>query len=147
MVSFSLLCLIAIQLRSCSSPVSCDLAYTLYCRQLAQTELTPNISVSYIAHMTGALAGLSIGLCVLRQLDGSLRPRLLRWLALGVWTTFSGFALSFNLINTVTAQLLAEEEGEVLKQHLLDLGMERWQPHPKTEPSRAVEPLTLLISI
>ncbi|XP_023173204.2 protein rhomboid [Drosophila hydei] len=105
--------------------VSCDLAYTLYCRQLALTELTPNISVSYIAHMTGALAGLSIGLCVLRQLDGSLRPRLLRWLALGVWTTFSGFALTFNLINTVTAQLLAEEEGEVLKQHLLDLGMER----------------------
>ncbi|XP_030239959.1 protein rhomboid isoform X2 [Drosophila navojoa] len=106
--------------------VSCDLAYTLYCRQLALAELTPNISVSYIAHMTGALAGLSVGLCLLRQLDGSLRPRLLRWLALAVWTTFSGFALAFNLINTVTAQLLAEEEGEVLKQHLLhDLGMER----------------------
>ncbi|XP_017863636.1 PREDICTED: protein rhomboid isoform X2 [Drosophila arizonae] len=106
--------------------VSCDLAYTLYCRQLPLTELTPNISVSYIAHMTGALAGLSVGLCLLRQLDGSLRPRLLRWLALGVWTAFSGFALAFNLINTVTAQLLAEEEGEVLKQHLLhDLGMER----------------------
>ncbi|XP_064546272.1 protein rhomboid [Drosophila montana] len=106
--------------------VSCDLAYTLYCRQLALVELPPTISVSYIAHMTGALAGLSVGLCLLRQLDGSLRPRLLRWLALGVWTTFSGFALAFNLINTVTAQLLAEQEGEVIKQHLLhDLGMER----------------------
>ncbi|XP_032291070.1 protein rhomboid isoform X1 [Drosophila virilis] len=92
--------------------VSCDLAYTLYCRQLALVELPPTISVSYIAHMTGALAGLSLGLCLLRQLDGSLRPRLLRWLALGVWTTFSGFALAFNLINTVTAQLLAEQEGE-----------------------------------
>lgn len=86
----------------------------------------PTISVSYIAHMTGALAGLSVGLFLLRQLDGSLRPRLLRWLALGVWATFSGFAFAFNLVNTVTAQLLAEQEGGVLKQHLLhDLGMDR----------------------
>ncbi|XP_062135031.1 protein rhomboid [Drosophila sulfurigaster albostrigata] len=110
--------------------VSCDLGYTLYCRQMALLEYQPGagpaISVSYIAHMTGALAGLSMGLFLLRQLDGSLRPRLLRWLALGVWATFSGFAFAFNLVNTVTAQLLAEEEGEVIKQHLLhDLGMER----------------------
>ncbi|KAH8302645.1 hypothetical protein KR044_009258, partial [Drosophila immigrans] len=106
--------------------VSCDLGYTLYCRQMALLEhQTAAISVSYIAHMTGALAGLSMGLFLLRQLDGSLRPRLLRWLALGVWATFSGFAFAFNLVNTVTAQLLAEEEGEVIKQHLLhDLGME-----------------------
>ncbi|EDV96419.1 protein rhomboid [Drosophila grimshawi] len=107
--------------------VSCDLGYTLYSRQLALVEYPSSaISVSYIAHMTGALAGLSVGLCLLRQLDGTLRPRLLRWLALGVWAIFSGFAFAFNLINTVTAQLLAEREGEVIKQHLLhDLGMQR----------------------
>ncbi|KAM8709503.1 hypothetical protein ACLKA7_016326 [Drosophila subpalustris] len=110
--------------------VSCDLGYTLYCRQMSLLEYQPSagltISVSYIAHMTGALAGLSLGLFLLRQLDGSLRPRLLRWVALGVWATFSGFAFAFNLVNTVTAQLLAEQEGEVIKQHLLhDLGMER----------------------
>ncbi|XP_017840925.2 protein rhomboid isoform X1 [Drosophila busckii] len=110
--------------------VSCDMGYALYSRQ-QQTALvglvptaSPPISVSYIAHMTGALAGLSVGLLLLRQLDGSLRPRLLRWLALGVWTTFSGFAFAFNLVNTVTAQLLAEEEGDVIRKHLFhDLGM------------------------
>lgn len=81
-------------------------------------------SVSYIAHMTGALAGISVGLLLLRQLDGGLRPRPLRWLALGVWCLFSTFGIAFNLVNTVTAQLLAEEEGQVIRQHLMhDLGM------------------------
>ncbi|EDW30109.1 GL22503 [Drosophila persimilis] len=102
--------------------VFCDLGYALYSRDLEELQARP--TVSYIAHMTGALAGLSVGLLLLRQLDGGLRPRLLRWLALGVWSAFSVFGIAFNLINTVTAQLLAEQEGEVLKQHLLhDLGM------------------------
>ncbi|XP_068148903.1 protein rhomboid [Drosophila tropicalis] len=101
---------------------SCDLGYAVYSRTL---EDRSRPTVSYIAHMTGALAGLSLGLLFLKQFQGGGRPRLLRWLALGVWSAFSIFAITFNLINTVTAQLLAEQEGKVIKQRLLhDLGME-----------------------
>ncbi|XP_070071374.1 protein rhomboid [Drosophila takahashii] len=104
--------------------VFCDLGYALYSRELAMQQLQTRPSVSYIAHMTGALAGISVGLLLLRQLDGGLRPRPLRWLALGVWCLFSAFGIAFNLVNTVTAQLLAEEEGQVIRQHLMkDLGM------------------------
>ncbi|XP_039485479.1 protein rhomboid [Drosophila santomea] len=104
--------------------VFCDLGYALYSRELAMHQLQTRPSVSYIAHMTGALAGISVGLLLLRQLDGGLRPRPLRWLALGVWCLFSAFGIAFNLVNTVTAQLLAEEEGQVIRQHLMkDLGM------------------------
>ncbi|KAH8375659.1 hypothetical protein KR200_006526 [Drosophila serrata] len=104
--------------------VFCDLGYSLYTRELEVQHLQARPSVSYIAHMTGALAGISVGLLLLRQLDGGLRPRPLRWLALGVWCLFSAFGIAFNLVNTVTAQLLAEEEGQVIRQHLMhDLGM------------------------
>ncbi|XP_017027863.1 protein rhomboid [Drosophila kikkawai] len=104
--------------------VFCDLGYSFYTRQLEVQHLQTRPSVSYIAHMTGALAGISVGLLLLRQLDGGLRPRPLRWLALGVWCLFSAFGVAFNLVNTVTAQLLAEEEGQVIRQHLMhDLGM------------------------
>jgi len=104
--------------------VFCDLGYALYSREMSLQQLPTRPSVSYIAHMTGALAGISVGLLLLRQLDGGLRPRPLRWLALGVWCIFSAFGIAFNLVNTVTAQLLAEQEGQVIRQHLMnDLGM------------------------
>ncbi|KAH8297719.1 hypothetical protein KR054_006517 [Drosophila jambulina] len=104
--------------------VFCDLGYSFYTRELEVKDVQTRPSVSYIAHMTGALAGISVGLLLLRQLDGGLRPRPLRWLALGVWCLFSAFGIAFNLVNTVTAQLLAEEEGQVIRQHLMhDLGM------------------------
>ncbi|XP_017059471.1 protein rhomboid isoform X1 [Drosophila ficusphila] len=104
--------------------VLCDLGYALYTREMAMHHLQTRPAVSYIAHMTGALAGISVGLLLLRQLDGGLRPRPLRWLALGVWCLFSAFGIAFNLVNTVTAQLIAEEEGQVIREHLMnDLGM------------------------
>ncbi|KAH8380313.1 hypothetical protein KR009_009925, partial [Drosophila setifemur] len=106
--------------------VICDFCYALYARELSREleQLQRRPSVSYIAHMTGALAGISVGLLLLRQLDGGSRPRPLRWLALGVWCLFSAFGIAFNLVNTITAQLLAEEEGQVIRQHLMhDLGM------------------------
>uniref|UniRef100_A0A6P4E8S1 rhomboid protease n=1 Tax=Drosophila rhopaloa TaxID=1041015 RepID=A0A6P4E8S1_DRORH len=113
-----------VQLLAVIAFVFCDLGYALYSRELAVQHLQTRPSVSYIAHMTGALAGISVGLLLLRQLDGELRPRPLRWLALGVWCLFSAFGIAFNLVNTITAQLLAEEEGQVIRQHLLnDLGM------------------------
>lgn len=79
--------------------------------------------VSYIAHLTGALAGLTIGFLVLKNFGHREYEQLIWWLALGVYCAFTVFAIAFNLINTVTAQLM-EEQGEVITQHLLhDLGV------------------------
>ncbi|KAH8303809.1 hypothetical protein KR018_008188, partial [Drosophila ironensis] len=111
-----------VQLMAVMFFVFCDLGYALFPRQLMPQQT--RLPVSYIAHMTGALAGISVGLLLLRQLDGGLRPRPLRWLALSVWCLFSTFGIAFNLVNTVTAQLLAEEESQVIRQHLMhDLGV------------------------
>lgn len=62
-----------------------------------------------------------MGCLVLRHFDSSQasHSKLLWWLALGVYAAFMLFAIAFNLINTVTAQMLEEEGGEVVKQHLL----------------------------
>ena len=104
--------------------VFCDLGYAFYTQYLAidvaSNEAPP---VSYIAHLTGALAGLTIGLLVLKNFEHRSYENLIWWLALGVYCAFTVFAIVFNLINTVTAQLM-EEQGEVITQHLMhDLGV------------------------
>ncbi|XP_033150639.1 LOW QUALITY PROTEIN: protein rhomboid [Drosophila busckii] len=106
--------------------VSCDLGYALY-TQYFDGAATPAFSkgpqVSYIAHLTGALAGLTIGFLVLKNFGHREYEQLIWWLALGVYCAFTVFAIAFNLINTITAQLM-EEEGEEITQHLLhDLGV------------------------
>ncbi|EDW30100.1 GL22508 [Drosophila persimilis] len=71
----------------------------------------------------GRLAGLTIGFVVLKNFGHREYEQLIWWLALGVYCAFTVFAIVFNLINTVTAQLM-EEQGEVITQHLLhDLGV------------------------
>ncbi|XP_054733888.1 protein rhomboid-like [Anastrepha obliqua] len=105
--------------------VSCDLGYAFYAKYYS-TKSVVNMEakalprVSYIAHLTGALAGFTMGLLVLKNFDSpkSAQSKLLWWLALGVYSAFTIFAIVFNLINTVTAQIL-EEDGEVVTQHLL----------------------------
>lgn len=79
--------------------------------------------ISYIAHLTGALAGLTIGLLVLKNFEHRSYENVIWWLALGIYCAFTTFAIVFNLINTVAAQLI-EEQTEVIAQHLLqDLGV------------------------
>ena len=103
--------------------VSCDLGYAFYSQYLTVIELSKAPPVSYIAHLTGALAGLTIGLLVLKNFEHRSYENLIWWMALGVYSAFTIFAIVFNLINTVTAQLM-EEQGEVITQHLLhDLGV------------------------
>ncbi|BFF98445.1 protein rhomboid [Drosophila madeirensis] len=111
--------------------VSCDLGYALYTQYFDGGDATTSASsafakgpqVSYIAHLTGALAGLTIGFLVLKNFGHREYEQLIWWLALGVYCAFTVFAIVFNLINTVTAQLM-EEQGEVITQHLLhDLGV------------------------
>lgn len=82
-------------------------------------------SVSYVAHLSGSLAGLTIGILVLKNFESEEKSQscgtmnLIWWTALGVYTAFTIFAIVFNLINTITAQIL-EECGEVMRQRLFD---------------------------
>lgn len=76
-----------------------------------------------MAHLTGALAGLTIGLLVLKNFEQKLHEQLLWWIALGVYAACTIFAIAYNLLNTVTAQRLEENE-EVISKHLFhDLGI------------------------
>lgn len=100
---------------------SCDVGFAIYSRYAVETSGAP--SVSFVAHLTGALAGLTIGLLVLKNFEQKLHKQFLWWVALGVYAACTLFAVVFNLLNTMTVQRL-EEQGEVLKEHLFhDLGI------------------------
>lgn len=97
------------------------MGFAIYSRYAAENPNSP--SVSYVAHLTGALAGLTIGLLVLKNFEQKLHEQFLWWVALGVYMACTLFAIVFNVMNTVAMQRL-EEEGEVLKQHIFhDLGI------------------------
>lgn len=61
-----------------------------------------------------------MGLLLLKNFDSphASSSKTLWWLALSVYAAFMTFAIAFNLVNTVTAQML-EAEGEVVEQRLL----------------------------
>uniref|UniRef100_A0A182RUY2 Rhomboid domain-containing protein n=1 Tax=Anopheles funestus TaxID=62324 RepID=A0A182RUY2_ANOFN len=96
---------------------SCDVGFAIYSRYSVEPA-SGAPSVSYVAHLTGALAGLTIGLLVLKNFEQKLHEQLLWWVALGVYAACTIFAIVFNLLNTVTVQRLEEESEEVFKQHL-----------------------------
>ncbi|XP_075162967.1 protein rhomboid-like [Haematobia irritans] len=98
--------------------VFCDTGYAFYSKYVADQELLLIPSVSYIAHLTGSLAGFSIGFLVLVNFEDKNESSMLRWLAFGVYAVFILFAIAFNLVNTVTAQQL-EEKGEAFGRNLL----------------------------
>ncbi|GAB0098281.1 Protein rhomboid [Sergentomyia squamirostris] len=100
---------------------SCDVGFAIYSRYAVENTTAP--SVSYVAHLTGALAGLTIGLLVLKNFEQKLHEQLLWWVALGVYAACTIFAVVFNLLNTVTVQRM-EEQGEVIKEQIFhDLGI------------------------
>lgn len=101
----------------------CDTGYAFYSKFINEDSMNIIPSVSYIAHLTGSLAGFTIGISVLINFEHRTESNLIRWLAFGVYASYTVFAIAFNLVNTVAAQKL-EEEGEVMKQHLYhDLGI------------------------
>lgn len=55
--------------------------------------------VSYVAHLTGALAGLTIGFLVLKNFEQKLHEQLLWWLSLGFYAACTLFAILFNVLN------------------------------------------------
>ncbi|XP_072388271.1 protein rhomboid-like [Diabrotica undecimpunctata] len=73
---------------------SCDVGYAIYSRYDSV-----GLPVSYVAHLTGALAGLTIGLLVLKNFEQKLHEQLLWWVALGVYAACTIFAVLFNVMN------------------------------------------------
>lgn len=56
--------------------------------------------MSFVAHVTGAVAGLTIGLIVLKNFEQRLHEQLLWWIALGIYCACIIFAIIFNIINS-----------------------------------------------
>jgi rhomboid-related protein 1/2/3 len=52
-----------------------------------------------VAHLTGALAGLTIGVLVLKNFEQRLHEQLLWWVALGVYAACTIFAVMYNLMH------------------------------------------------
>lgn len=73
---------------------SADVGFAVYDRYNSE-QLGP--PVSYVAHLTGALAGLTIGLLVLKNFEQKLHEQLIWWIALGVYAACTLFAIIFNL--------------------------------------------------
>ena len=75
-----------------------DMVFALYDYYTATQ--SGSLPVSYIAHITGALAGLSIGLVVLKSFqEKPTKDQLLWWVSLGTFTACTGFAVIFNLLH------------------------------------------------
>uniref|UniRef100_A0A023F9H9 rhomboid protease n=2 Tax=Triatominae TaxID=70999 RepID=A0A023F9H9_TRIIF len=75
---------------------SADVGFAVYDRYAAESAAPP---VSYVAHLTGALAGLTIGLLVLKNFEQRLHEQLIWWVALGVYAACTIFAVLFNLFS------------------------------------------------
>ncbi|XP_055914868.1 protein rhomboid isoform X2 [Eupeodes corollae] len=87
---------------------SCDVGFAIYARYAVESSFSP--SVSYVAHLTGALAGLTIGFLVLKNFEQKLHEQLLWWIALGAYAACTIFAVIFNIMNTVAMQRLKVEQ-------------------------------------
>ena len=75
---------------------SADVGFAVYDRYAVEHVGPP---VSYAAHLTGALAGLTIGLLVLKNFEQRLHEQLLWWVALGVYAACTIFAVMYNLMH------------------------------------------------
>ncbi|EDW17133.1 protein rhomboid isoform X1 [Drosophila mojavensis] len=86
---------------------SFDFGFAIYARYAGE-DLPPGqlaaspAAVSYVAHLAGAVAGLTIGLLVLKNFEQKLHEQLLWWIALGTYTALVVFAVAFNVLNGVT---------------------------------------------
>lgn len=74
------------------------MGFAIYDRYAAE-QIYAGLPVSYVAHLTGALAGLTIGLLVLKNFEQRLHEQLLWWVALGVYAACTIFAVMYNLMH------------------------------------------------
>lgn len=82
-----------------SYTASCDVGFAIYSRYESEPFTTSVPSVSFVAHIAGACAGLTIGLIVLKNFEQKLHENLLWWIALGIYCACIIFAVIFNLVN------------------------------------------------
>ncbi|XP_037074630.1 protein rhomboid-like [Pollicipes pollicipes] len=77
----------------------CDVGFAVYHRYAT---VVPSVdpAVSYAAHLAGAVAGLSLGVVVLRNFAQKLHEQLMWWVALGVYLACTLFAVLFNVLPT-----------------------------------------------
>lgn len=120
MINFSTVRFVTIKLLAILLFSSFDFAYAVYSNYYLMEATSSTPTISYIAHLTGALAGLTIGLLVLKNFEEveveekeNSNRSMLWWCAFGAYFTFILFTVLFNLLNTMTAQML-EVEGETL---------------------------------
>lgn len=73
---------------------SADVGFAIWDRYSSDDSLPP---VGYTAHLMGALAGLTIGLVVLKNFEQKLHEQYIWWLALGVYLGCSVFAVFWNI--------------------------------------------------
>lgn len=79
------------------STASCDVGVAVYNRFAHMEEDQQDSSISFIAHLTGALAGLTFGLLVLKNFEQKLHEQWLWWIVLGVYGAFIIFTVVFNI--------------------------------------------------
>ncbi|XP_037094123.1 protein rhomboid-like [Pollicipes pollicipes] len=77
---------------------SFDVGFAIYHRYAPVPSVEP--AVSYVAHLAGAAAGLSLGLVVLKNFQQKLHEQLVWWLALGAYIACTLFAIIFNILHT-----------------------------------------------
>lgn len=73
---------------------SCDVGVAIWDRYAAA--ITP-LPVSYIAHLTGALSGLCVGLVVLKNFDQKLSWSVTWWIASFVYLAWVIFSVMWNV--------------------------------------------------
>ncbi|XP_063534161.1 rhomboid-related protein 2 isoform X1 [Cydia strobilella] len=90
----------AVRLVAALAVASCDVGFAVHARY---TKEAP--PVSYAAHVAGALAGLTIGLLVLKHAQQRLWERLLWWAALGAYAACTLFAVLYNVFSAPIEEL------------------------------------------
>lgn len=98
---------------------SCDVGFAIYSRYESEPFANGVPSVSFVAHVTGAVAGLTIGLIVLKNFEQKLHEQLLWWIALGIYCACIIFAIIFNIVNSGHFQVTDESMDSVtiFKEH------------------------------
>ena len=71
-----------------------DLGFTVWDRYARADEVTP---VGYTAHLMGALAGLTVGVIVLKNFEQKLIQQYIWWIAVAVYIGCTVFAICWNI--------------------------------------------------
>lgn len=58
-----------------------------------------NEPVSYVAHLMGAFAGLTVGLAVLKNFEQKLHEQLIWWVALALYLALAMSAILYNVLH------------------------------------------------